>query len=126
MLSILQSGAVVGIDAVKVTVEVDYNPKGMTGFTIVGLADTAVQESRERVRSAVRNCHLDFPLRRYLVNLAPAEMRKEGPAYDLPIAMGVLAATEQIPPESLQNAFFVGELSLKAPQNSVTFAYPTL
>ena len=90
MLSILQSGALVGLDAVKVTVEVDYNPKGMTGFTIVGLADTAVQESRERVRSAVRNCHLDFPLRRYLVNLAPVEMRKEGPAYDLPIAMGVL------------------------------------
>lgn len=129
MLSILQSGALVGLDAVKVTVEVDYNPKGMTGFTIVGLADTAVQESRERVRSAVRNCHLDFPMRRYLVNLAPAEMRKEGPAYDLPIAMGVLAATEQIPPESLTDAIFVGELSLDGTLRHVrgvmSFAYMT-
>jgi len=129
MLSIVQSGALVGLDAVKVTVEVDYNPKGMTGFTIVGLADTAVQESRERVRSAVRNSHLDFPLRRYLVNLAPAEMRKEGPAYDLPIAMGMLAATEQIPTESLNDAIFVGELSLDGTLRHVrgvmSFAYMT-
>ncbi|MBX3065058.1 MAG: YifB family Mg chelatase-like AAA ATPase [Anaerolineae bacterium] len=129
MLSILQSGALVGLDAVKVTVEVDYNPKGMTGFTIVGLADTAVQESRERVRSAVRNCRLDFPMRRYLVNLAPAEMRKEGPAYDLPIAMGVLAATAQIPPECLTDAVFVGELSLDGTLRHVrgvmSFAYMT-
>lgn len=112
MLSIVQSGALVGLDAVRVTVEIDYNPRGMTGFTIVGLPDTAVQESRERVRSAIHNCHLDFPMKRYLVNLAPAEMRKEGPAYDLPIAMGVLAATEQVPPESLEDAIFIGELSL--------------
>src|SRR5260221_6162900 len=112
MLATVQSGAIVGLEAIGVKVEVDYNPRGMTGFTIVGLPDTAVQESRERVRSAVKNSHLDFPLRRYLVNLAPAEMRKEGPAYDLPIAMGVLAATEQIPLESLQDALFIGELSL--------------
>jgi magnesium chelatase family protein len=129
MLSIVQSGALVGLDAVKVTVEVDYNPKGMTGFTIVGLADTAVQESRERVRSALRNSHLDFPMRRYLVNLAPAEMRKEGPAYDLPIAMGVLAATEQIPAESLDNAVFVGELSLEGTlrhvRGAMSYAYMT-
>jgi magnesium chelatase family protein len=129
MLSIVQSGALVGLDAVKVTVEVDYNPRGMTGFTIVGLPDAAVQESRERVRSAVRNRGLDFPLRRYLVNLAPAEMRKEGPAYDLPIAMGVLAATEQIPPECLEDAVFVGELSLDGTLRHVrgvmSFAYMT-
>lgn len=129
MLSIVQSGALVGLDAVRVTVEVDYNPRGMTGFTIVGLPDTAVQESRERVRSAVRNRGLDFPMRRYLVNLAPAEMRKEGPAYDLPIAMGVLAATEQIPVECLENAVFVGELSLDGTLRHVrgvmSFAYMT-
>ena len=112
MLAIVQSGALVGLDAVRITVEVDYNPRGMTGFTIVGLPDTAVQESRERVRSALKNSHMDFPMKRYLVNLAPAEMRKEGPAYDLPIAMGVLAATEQIPPECLDGAIFIGELSL--------------
>ncbi len=117
MLATVQSGAIVGLDAVEVKVEVDYNPRSMTGFTIVGLPDAAVQESRERVRSAIRNRNLEFPMRRYLVNLAPAEMRKEGPAYDLPIAMGVLAATEQIPCESLQDALFVGELSLNNSQN---------
>jgi magnesium chelatase family protein len=112
MLATVQSGAIVGLEAIGITVEVDYNARGMTGFTIVGLPDTAVQESRERVRSAIRNRHLEFPMKRYLVNLAPAEMRKEGPAYDLPIAMGVLAATEQIPLECLQGALFIGELSL--------------
>src|SRR3954453_9013216 len=106
MLAKVYSGAITGLDALPVTVEVDYNPRGMTGFTIVGLPDTAVQESRVRVRSAVLNRNLEFPLRRYLVNLAPAEMRKEGPAYDVPIAMGVLAATEQIPAEALQDALF--------------------
>ena len=112
MLATVQSGAITGLDAIKISVEVDYNPRAMTGFTIVGLPDTAVQESRERVRSAVKNSHLDFPMKRYVVNLAPADIRKEGPAYDLPIAMGVLAATEQIPPESVQDALFIGELSL--------------
>jgi magnesium chelatase family protein len=112
MLATVQSGAIVGLDAIGVNVEVDYNPRGMTGFTIVGMPDAAVQESRERVRSAIRNRNLDFPMRRYLVNLSPADIRKEGPAYDLPIAMGVLAATEQIPLEALQSSLFVGELSL--------------
>ena len=112
MLATVQSGAISGLDAAGVSVEVDYNARAMTGFTIVGLPDTAVQESRERVRSAIRNRNFDFPMRRYLVNLSPADMRKEGPAYDLPIAMGVLAATEQIPLESLNDALFIGELSL--------------
>ena len=93
MLANVQSGAISGLEAVGVSVEVDYNARGMTGFTIVGLPDTAVQESRERVRSAIRNRNLDFPMRRYLVNLSPADMKKEGPAYDLPIAMGVSIAT---------------------------------
>jgi magnesium chelatase family protein len=112
MLATVQSGAVVGIDAIDVTVEVDYNPKGMPSFTIVGLPDTAVQESRERVRAAVKNRGLEFPARRYVVNLAPADIKKEGPAYDLPIAVGVLVATEQIPPETVTGAMFIGELSL--------------
>ena len=127
MLATVQSGAIVGLEAMGIKVEVDYNPRGMTGFTIVGLPDTAVQESRERVRSAIRNRNLEFPMKRYLVNLAPAEMRKEGPAYDLPIAMGVLAATEQIPPECLEGALFVGELSLDGSLRHVrgvlSFAY---
>jgi magnesium chelatase family protein len=116
MLATVNSGAVVGLDATAVTVEVDYNPRAMTSFTIVGLPDTAVQESRERVRSAIKNRGLDFPMKRYVVNLAPADIRKEGPAYDLPIAVGVLAATEQIPAESLHDAMFIGELSLNVPQ----------
>lgn len=112
MLANVRSGAIVGLDAISINVEVDYNPRGMTSFTIVGLPDTAIQESRERVRSAIRNRNLDFPMKRYVVNLAPADIRKEGPAYDLPIAIGVLAATEQIPVDTLQDSMFIGELSL--------------
>jgi magnesium chelatase family protein len=80
MLATVHSGAIVGLDAVRVGVEVDYNPRSMTGFTIVGLPDTAVQESRERVRSAVKNCRMDFPLKRYVVNLSPPTCEKKGQA----------------------------------------------
>ncbi len=112
MLATVRSGAVVGLDAIPITVEVDYNPRGMTGFTIVGLPDTAVQESRERVRAAIKNCRMEFPMKRYVVNLAPADLRKEGPAYDLPIAVGVLLATGQLEPPSVEGSLLVGELSL--------------
>lgn len=112
MLAIVQSGAIDGLDALSISVEVDYNPRGSASFTIVGLPDTAVQESRERVRAAIKNVRFDFPMKKYVVNLAPADIRKEGPAYDLPIAIGVLAATQQLPPETLRNAMFIGELSL--------------
>lgn len=112
MLATVNSGAVHGLDAIGIKVEVDYNPRAMTSFAIVGLPDAAVQESRERVRAAIKNRGLDFPLKRYVVNLAPADVRKEGPVYDLPIAVGVLAVTEQIPVESIENAMFIGELSL--------------
>ncbi len=112
MLAAVNSGVIVGLEAQPVRVEVDFNAAGMPGFTIVGLPDAAVQESRERVRAAVKNRGLAFPLKRYTVNLAPADVRKSGPDYDLPIAMGVLVATEQIPPECLEGAVFIGELSL--------------
>ncbi len=112
MLSTVYAGAVVGLDGEIVQVEVDFNPHGMPAFTVVGLPDAAVQESRERVRAAIRNSGLNFPSRRYTVNLAPANLRKEGPAYDLPIAIGVLAATDQTPLPALNGALFVGELSL--------------
>ncbi len=112
MLSTVYAGAVVGLDGEIVQVEVDFNPHGMPAFTVVGLPDAAVQESRERVRAAIRNSGLNFPSRRYTVNLAPANLRKEGPAYDLPIAVGVLAATDQAPLPALGGALFVGELSL--------------
>jgi magnesium chelatase family protein len=101
-----------GLTGEIVQVEVDYNPHSMPAFTVVGLPDTAVQESRERVRAAIRNSGLQFPNKRYTVNLAPANLRKEGPAYDLPMAIGVLASTDQVPLDKLVGAVFVGELSL--------------
>jgi magnesium chelatase family protein len=112
MLSTVYSCAVVGLEGEIVQVEVDYNPYGMPAFTVVGLPDVAVQESRERVRAAIRNSGLQFPNKRYTVNLAPASLRKEGPAYDLPMAVGVLAATDQVPLHRLAGAVFAGELSL--------------
>lgn len=92
-------------------VEVDTS-RGLPSFTIVGLPDAAVQESRERVQAAVKNAGLIFPRTRLTVNLAPASLRKEGPAYDLPIALGALVASEQVRPEALEGALVVGELSL--------------
>ncbi|GAB4459997.1 MAG: YifB family Mg chelatase-like AAA ATPase [Anaerolineae bacterium] len=112
MLATIASCAVVGLNGVPVQVEVDFNPNSLPAFTVVGLPDKAVQESRERVQSAIRNTGLQYPLKRFTVNLAPADLRKEGPAYDLSITLGVLAATGQIPLEPLEGALFVGELSL--------------
>jgi len=111
MLAKVNSCAVVGLDGEIVEVEVDISP-GVPAFAIVGLPDTAVQEAKERVRSAVRNSGFSFPNQRITVNLAPADLRKEGPAYDLPIAMGVLLASGQLPPGDLESALVVGELSL--------------
>jgi len=112
MIAKLNSATLLGIEAAPVEVEVDVAP-GLPAFNIVGLPDTAVTEARERVRSAVRNSGYDFPSRRITVNLAPADIKKEGPALDLPIALGILAATEQIPMETLAGLFAVGELSLE-------------
>ncbi len=111
MLAKVHAAAVVGLEGEIVEVEVDTT-RGMPSFTIVGLPDTAVQESRERVQAAIKNAGLVFPRHRVTVNLAPADLRKEGPAYDLPIALGVLAASEQIRTEWLEGAMAVGELSL--------------
>src|SRR4051812_27125247 len=95
MLAKLFSCAIVGLDGGLIEVEVDI-ANGLPAFNLVGLPDAAVQESRERVRSAIRNSGATFPMRRITVNLAPADLKKEGPAYDLPIAVGILLATEQI------------------------------
>jgi len=105
------SCAVIGLEGVIVEVEVDIG-RGLPGVTIVGLPDLAVQESRERVQSAIKNAGLPFPRKRVLVNMAPADVRKEGPAYDLPIALGVLVMTGFIPPSALEDALVIGELSL--------------
>jgi magnesium chelatase family protein len=111
MLAQITSGAVVGLDALPVTVEVDIASQGLPSFSIVGLPDKAVEESKERVRSAIKNSGAEFPAKRITVNLAPADLPKVGPAYDLPIAIGILAASGQIP-EVPKNALFSGELSL--------------
>lgn len=112
MLAKVMSCAIVGLEAEIVEVEVDIL-RGGPMFTLVGLPDAAVRESRDRVHSAIKNSGLDFPGgRRITVNLAPADLRKEGPAYDLPIAVGILAASQQIWPDRLADALFLGELSL--------------
>ena len=110
MLAKVRTCAVVGLDGYIVEVEVDISP-GLPAFTIVGLPDTAVQEARERVRAAIRNSGCEFPIRRITVNLAPADMRKAGPSYDLPIALGILLSSGQVldwPDSTLS----LGELSL--------------
>jgi len=111
MLSRIWSASLIGIDAVKVGVEVDV-ANGMPATVVVGLPDTAVQESRERVKTAIKNAGFLFPMRRIVINLTPADLRKEGPIYDLPIAVGVLASSEQVPAERLEDYLFLGELSL--------------
>jgi magnesium chelatase family protein len=110
MLAKVLSCAVIGLEGAIVEVEVDIS-QGLPSLTIVGLPDAAVQESRERVRSAIKNSALVYPGSRVTVNLAPADLRKEGPAYDLPIAVGLLVASGQIPAD-VSSALFVGELSL--------------
>ena len=111
MLARCGSAALRGLDALPVTVEVDIGP-GLPGLQMVGLADAAVQEARERVRGALRNSGLRVPLTRVVVSLAPADLRKEGPAFDLPIALGLLAASGQLPPEQLEGIWSAAELGL--------------
>jgi magnesium chelatase family protein len=112
MLAKVHSAAVLGIDAFLVEVEVDAS-RGLPSFSIVGLPDAAVKESRDRVKSAILNSNLKFKMDvRFTANLAPADVRKEGPSFDLPLALGVLAALGQIPASRLEGCLFVGELSL--------------
>ena len=110
MLAKVTSCAVVGLDGAIVEVEVDISP-GLPTLTIVGLPDTAVQEAKERVRAAIRNSGCTFPMRRITVNLAPADLKKAGPAYDLPIAIGILLSSEQVYAD-VSKMLFLGELSL--------------
>lgn len=113
MLAIVHACAVVGLDGCIVEVQVDFNPRvGVPTFAIVGLPDSAVKESRERVRAAIKNSNLQFPNKGYVVNLSPADLPKHGPAYDLATAVGVLASTDQIPLNALRDTLFIGELSL--------------
>lgn len=122
------SAAVFGIDAYVVEVEVDLTPKAGDGlapsFTMVGLPDAAVRESRERIRAAINNCGFFFPIHRITVNLAPADVKKEGSSFDLPIAIGILGANGDIKREELSDTMFVGELSLDGRVRSIKGALP--
>lgn len=100
-----------GIEGIKVTVEIDIT-NGLPAFNIVGLADTSVKESKERVRAAIINSGFEFPLARITINLAPADLKKEGSLFDLPIAIAILAATDQIKQKNFEEYIFFGELSL--------------
>lgn len=111
MLAKVESGALFGLDAYKVSVEVNL-ALGLPAFIIVGLPDAAIQESKERVRAAIANSEFEFPLRRLTINLAPADIRKEGPAFDLPMAVGIIRATEQFKSSLLDDYWLAGELSL--------------
>ncbi|MDD4028385.1 MAG: YifB family Mg chelatase-like AAA ATPase [Caldisericia bacterium] len=112
MLVKVKSFALQGLDPVPIDVEVDITQRGLPSFSIVGLPDVAVQESRERVRSALKNNGFQFPTHRITVNLAPADIKKEGACFDLPIAIGILVASGQMPTLSSDAYYFVGELSL--------------
>jgi len=118
------SAATIGLDSYLVEVEVDIGA-GLPSFTIVGLPDKAIDESKERIRSALRNSHVSFPQHRLTVNLAPADVKKEGPNFDLPMAVGILLASEQIEESrDLMNSLFVGELSLNGELRHVNGILP--
>lgn len=111
MLAKVLSSAVLGIDGYIVEVEVDISG-GLPSFSTVGLPDGAVKESKDRVKAAIKNSGYEFPPRRITVNLAPADVKKEGSAFDLPIALGILSAQGIVPPNPLRDYLFLGELSL--------------
>ncbi len=125
MLSIVNSTAMNGLEGHLVRVEVDVS-NGLPAFDLVGLPDVSVREARERVRSAIRNAGFEFPVKRITVNLAPADIRKEGSMYDLAIAVGILAATEQLDPVACGRYAFIGELSLNGGVRGVAGVLPNV
>jgi magnesium chelatase family protein len=112
MLSKILSASIIGIEAYPVEVEVDISSRGLPHFSMVGLPDAAVKESRDRVRAALKNIGFNFPLKQITVNLAPADLKKEGSAFDLPIAIGIIAAEGVIELDSVKSYLLTGELSL--------------
>lgn len=127
MLSIINSLGLVGLNGYLVKVEIDVN-KGLPSYDIVGLGDTAIRESKQRVASAIKNQHYIFPIEKLTINLAPADIKKEGSYYDLPISVGILTATNQITmqKEELSNYAFIGELSLDGSIRQVKGVLPML
>jgi magnesium chelatase family protein len=111
MITRVLSFGLLGIEAYPVEIEIDVS-RGLPAITVVGLADTAIRESRERVKSAIKNSGFEWSGERITVSLAPSDIKKEGTSFDLPIALGILAATAQLNPQSLKEYFIIGELSL--------------
>ena len=124
MIAKAACAALVGIDAYRVDLEVDFSRQGMPSFTMVGLAEGAVRESKERVLAALKNSGFKLPPARITVNLAPADTRKEGSAFDLPLALGLLAASDTLPQNTLNQWFFCGELSLTGELKGVPGVLP--
>lgn len=125
MFSKVFSVSVNGLSGNRIDVELDV-ANGMPAFTIVGLPDAAIQESKERVRSALKNSGFAFPSTRITVNLAPADVRKKGPSFDLPIAIGILCKEHDFKEEYLQSGLFVGELALDGELRSVSAILPSV
>ena len=125
MLSKVLSFGLVGIDGFLTQIETDI-VGGVPHFEIVGLGDTAVKESKDRVKSAIRNSGFEYPVKHYTINLAPADIKKEGPLYDLGIAVGILAASEQIKRKNYKDYIFIGELSLDGSIKKVRGVLPIL
>ncbi|MDI6822563.1 MAG: YifB family Mg chelatase-like AAA ATPase [Actinomycetota bacterium] len=123
MLARIESASVLGMDAFKIEVEVDIS-LGLPAFNIVGLPDATIQESKERVRSGISNSEYEFPLKRITINLAPADIRKEGPSFDLPIALGILLATKQVSPLKIHDYTIIGELSLTGEVRRISGVLP--
>ncbi|BAY62358.1 Mg chelatase-related protein [Calothrix brevissima NIES-22] len=123
MLARVWSASIVGIDAVKVGVEVDVSG-GLPGIVLLGLPDSAVQESKERVKATLKNAGFAFPQRKIVINLTPADLRKEGPSFDLPISVGILAASEQVNADLLGDFLFLGEVSLDGSLRAVAGVLP--
>jgi magnesium chelatase family protein len=124
MIARVTTAALLGIDAFRVELEVDYSRSGLPAFTMVGLAEGAVKESKERVFSALKNSGYKLPPARITINLAPADIRKEGSSYDLPLALGLLCASGVIPQLSISNVFLAGELSLTGELKPINGALP--
>ena len=123
MFSKVYSYGVQGLEAYLMTIEIDAS-KGLPATIIVGLPDNAIKESKERVRSAIKNSGYKYTLGRITVNLSPADTKKEGPSFDLPVALGILAATEQIDPNILEKYAILGELSLDGKIQPIRGALP--
>lgn len=123
MLSKINSFGIFGIEAFPVEIEVDISP-GLPATNIVGLADTSVKESKERIKSAIKNSGFRFPSNRITVNLAPADIKKEGALFDLPIALSILASSQQIDQDCIRNHIFLGELSLEGKLRPIKGALP--